>query len=65
MISNLKEEKTKNKLLKEFAGEPYVPTTMYKDFIKIAREEGLNAIAMVFEKTAIAAKKHKKTNKNL
>lgn len=42
------------------AGEHYEQTEMYPGFAKIAREEGLPAIAMVFEKIAVAEKQHEK-----
>jgi len=42
------------------AGEHYEQTEMYPGFAKIAREEGLDAIAMVFESIAVAEKQHEK-----
>lgn len=42
------------------AGEHYEQTEMYPGFAKIAREEGLNAIAAVFENIAVAEKQHEK-----
>ncbi len=41
-------------------GEKYEHTIMYPDFAKIARDEGLDAIAMIFEAIAIAEKQHEK-----
>jgi rubrerythrin len=42
------------------AGEHYEHTEMYPGFAKTAREEGLDAIAMVFESIAVAEKQHEK-----
>ena len=42
------------------AGENYEQTTMYPGFAKIAREEGLNDIAAVFNAIAVAEKQHEK-----
>jgi len=42
------------------AGEEYEWTTMYPEFAKIAREEGLNAVAIAFEAISIAEKQHDK-----
>lgn len=42
------------------AGEHYEQTEMYPGFAKIAREEELDAIAMVFESIAVAEKQHEK-----
>jgi rubrerythrin len=42
------------------AGEKYEWTTMYPDFAAIARKEGFDAIAMVFEMISIAEKQHEK-----
>jgi rubrerythrin len=41
-------------------GEHYEHTEMYPDFAKTAREEGFEAIAMVFEAIAVAEKQHEK-----
>ena len=41
-------------------GENYEWTEMYPEFAKIAKEEGLNSIAEVFESIAIAEKQHEK-----
>lgn len=47
--------------LKEAAGgENYEHTTMYPGFAKTAREEGFDAIAMIFEAIAVAEKQHEK-----
>ena len=42
------------------AGENYEHTEMYPGFAKVAREEGLDAIAQVFENIAVAEKQHEK-----
>lgn len=47
------------------AGEHYEYSEMYPEFAKIAREEGFDAIAMVFEKIAIAEKQHGKRYSDL
>lgn len=39
-------------------GENYEWTTMYADFAKTAKEEGLNELAMLFEKVANIEKEH-------
>lgn len=47
--------------LKESAGgENYEWTEMYPGFAKIAREEGFNDIAAIFEAIAVAEKQHEK-----
>jgi len=52
--------------LKEAAdGEEYEWGTMYPDFSKIAREEGFEAIAIVFEKISVAEKQHEKRYRDL
>jgi len=47
------------------AGENHEHTTLYPEFADIAREEGLGAIAMVFEKISIAEKQHEKRYNDL
>jgi rubrerythrin len=42
------------------AGENYEHTVMYPGFAKIAREEGFDAIAIVWEKISVAEKHHEK-----
>ena len=42
------------------SGEHYEHTEMYPSFAKIAREEGFEAIADVFEAIAVAEKQHEK-----
>lgn len=47
--------------LKEGAGgENYEWTTMYPGFAKVAREEGLDHVAFIFEAIAVAEKQHEK-----
>ncbi|RZB34496.1 MAG: hypothetical protein SRB1_00264 [Desulfobacteraceae bacterium Eth-SRB1] len=41
-------------------GENYEHTTMYPDFAKIARMEGFDSIALIFEAIAVAEKQHEK-----
>ena len=47
------------------AGEEYEWTKMYPEFANVAREEGFDAIATVFEMIAIAEKQHDKRYKEL
>jgi rubrerythrin len=47
------------------AGENHEHTSMYPGFAKIAREEGFDAIAMVFEAIAVAEKQHEKRYNDL
>ncbi|MFH2065414.1 MAG: rubrerythrin [Pseudomonadota bacterium] len=47
------------------AGEHHEWTDMYPGFAKIAREEGFEAVAMVFEKVSVAEKQHEKRYKDL
>lgn len=42
------------------AGEHYEHTEMYPGFAKIARQEGLEAVAMVWEAVSVAEKQHEK-----
>ncbi len=46
-------------------GENYEHTQMYPEFAKIAREEGFENIAVIFEKIAVAEKQHEKRYKEL
>jgi len=46
-------------------GENHEHTVMYPEFAKIAREEGFEDIAMVFEKIAVAEKQHEKRYNDL
>lgn len=47
------------------AGENYEHTRMYPEFAKVAREEALGAIAVVFESIAVAEKQHEKRYNDL
>ncbi len=47
------------------AGEKHEWTAMYPGFAKTAREEGFDAIAMIFEKIAVAEKQHEKRYSDL
>ncbi len=46
-------------------GEHYEHETMYPEFAKVAREEGFEEIAAVFEAIAVAEKQHEKRYKDL
>lgn len=46
-------------------GEQYEWTEMYPSFAKIAREEGFNEIATVFDSIAVAEKQHEKRYRSL
>ena len=47
------------------AGEEHEHTVMYPGFAKIAREEGFEAVAIVFEKISVAEKQHGKRYRDL
>lgn len=47
------------------AGENYEHTTMYPTFAKVAREEGFEAIARIFEAIAVAERQHEKRYRDL
>jgi rubrerythrin len=47
------------------AGENYEWTTMYSDFAKVAKEEGFDHIAFLFEEVAKIEKSHEERYKNL
>lgn len=47
------------------AGENYEWTTMYPDFAKVARDEGFENIAKLFEAVSVAEKQHDKRYKDL
>jgi rubrerythrin len=51
---------TRQNLEAAAGGENYEGTEMYPGFAKIAREEGFDAIATVFESIAVAEKQHAK-----
>jgi rubrerythrin len=52
--------KTVDNLKESAGGENYEWTEMYPGFAKVARDEGLEAIAMIFEAIAVAEKQHEK-----
>lgn len=47
------------------AGEHYEQTTMYPGFAKIAREEGFEEIALLFEAVAVSERQHEKRYREL
>jgi len=47
------------------AGEEYEWTQMYPDFANVAKEEGFDEVALIFEMIAIAEKQHEKRYKEL
>lgn len=51
---------TLENLKESAAGENHEHTEMYPDFAKTAREEGFEAVAMIFEAIAVAEKQHEK-----
>jgi rubrerythrin len=46
-------------------GENYEWTTMYPGFAKVAREEGFDAVALVYEAICVAEKQHEKRYNDL
>jgi len=52
--------KTAENLMAAAAGEHYEWTDMYPSFAKIARKEGFEYIAKIFESIAVAEKQHEK-----
>lgn len=56
---------TADNLLEAAGGENYEWQTMYPEFAKVAREEGFDAIATVFESIAVAEKQHAKRYEKL
>ncbi len=46
-------------------GENHEQTEMYPGFARVAREEGFDAIAMVFENIAVAERQHEKRYRDL
>jgi rubrerythrin len=46
-------------------GEHYEQTEMYPGFAKVARDEGFEAVAMVFENIAVAERQHEKRYRDL
>ena len=57
--------KTVDNLKASAAGENFEHTEMYPDFVKIAKEEGFDVIAIVFESIAVAEKQHEKRYNDL
>ena len=53
------------KFLAAASGEHYEHTEMYPGFADVARKEGFDAIATVFEKIAVAEKQHEKRYRDL
>ncbi|MDC0358905.1 rubrerythrin family protein [Oligoflexia bacterium] len=53
-------DSTKNNLRAAASGENHEWTDMYPAFAKVAREEGFENIALVFEAIAVAEKQHEK-----
>lgn len=47
------------------AGEHYEQTIMYPEFAKIAREEGFEEIALLFEAVAVSERQHEKRYREL
>ena len=58
-------ESTSDNLAASAAGENHEWTEMYPGFAKIAREEGFEEIAVVFESIAVAEKQHEKRYNDL
>jgi rubrerythrin len=56
---------TLENLIASAAGEHYEYTELYPGFAKIAREEGFDAIAMVWDAVSIAEKQHEKRYRKL
>jgi len=56
---------TADNLKASAAGENHEHTTMYPGFAKVAREEGFEGIARVFEAVAVAEKQHEKRYRDL
>ena len=56
---------TLENLLASAGGEHEEHTDLYPGFAKVAREEGFEAIAVVFEKVSVAEKQHEKRYRDL
>lgn len=56
---------TLENLLAAAAGEHEEHTDLYPGFAKVAREEGFEAVAVLFEKISIAEKQHEKRYRDL
>ncbi len=58
-------ESTLENLKAAAAGENHEHTELYPSFANVAKEEGFDAVAMVFEKISIAEKQHEKRYNDL
>lgn len=58
-------DSTLDNLLASAAGENEEHTELYPEFAKVAREEGFEAIAVVYEMISIAEKQHEKRFRDL
>ncbi|MBU0663702.1 MAG: rubrerythrin family protein [Proteobacteria bacterium] len=56
---------TVENLTEAAGGENYEHTIMYPGFAKVAREEGLQSIAVIFEAIAVAERQHEKRYNDL
>ncbi|HER44333.1 MAG TPA: rubrerythrin family protein [Candidatus Eisenbacteria bacterium] len=56
---------TQENLMEAAGGENYEWTQMYPGFAEVARSEGFNEIASIFESIAVAEKQHEKRYKGL
>jgi rubrerythrin len=56
---------TVDNLMAAAGGENYEYTIMYPGFAKVAREEGMQAIAAIFEAIAVAERQHEKRYREL
>jgi len=56
---------TLENLKESAAGEHHEHTEMYPDFAKVAREEGFEQVAKIFEAIAVAEKQHEKRYNDL
>ncbi len=56
---------TLENLLAAAEGEHEEHTMLYPEFARVAREEGFEAVAMVFEKVSVAEKQHEKRYRDL
>lgn len=56
---------TTENLKQAAGGENFEWTTLYKEFAKVAREEGFEPIAKLFESVSVAEKQHEKRYRDL
>jgi rubrerythrin len=56
---------TAENLKQAAGGENFEWTTLYKEFAKVAREEGFEVVAKLFENVSIAEKQHEKRYRDL